>query len=567
MMIDGNPIAQSFTVSGTASAGLPGIFLTQLGVFFKKKSSSASIYCAVVEMNNGVPDPGKRIGSAALSPQYVTISEDASSETIFEFDKPLMLTADKEYAFYLYPASNSTDYEMWVSEIGGKDTLTGNSITQQPYPGALFVSSNGSTWNPILTQDIKFNLYRAKFTSSGGTLALRNKPDEYFSLDLSVASGGIQKKTTGTQIQVGDIVYAANATSLTSILTTNNTLYPLGYVKSVDEVSGILFLENSNGKFTNNSSTPNYSNIRIYRTPDPANTSYITETYRIANAIISTIDDLKYNAFVPKFSISEPTGTYVTTEYTGTSNTTYTVPNAKDTVAAIPLNETLYENRDYERVVRSYSNEVAAGTYGTTGTATYNIKMTTYSPYVSPIINLKARSFNYIQNVINNDDYNEWTRYGNAKTKYISKTVVLNTPAEDLIVYITAYKPAGTNIKAYAKFFNADTDPGTFDTKVWTELSYLNNGNNLYCSPNNINDLKEFSFSPPKSAARPSGNTTLSAYSDTTSTPYANLLTYYDENNVIHKKFNMFSIKLVMLATDGAKYPIMADVRAIALLL
>ena len=573
MMIDGNPIAQSFTISGTASAGLPGIYLSKLGVFFRKKSPTAGVILAIVEMTNGIPDPAKRIGSTSLRSEFVTVSEDSSAETVFEFDNPVMLSADKEYAFYLYPQNNSTDYEMWVSEIGGTDKLTGQAVTQQPYPGILYVSSNGSTWNPVLTQDIKFNLYRAKFNVSSGKLVMRNAKEEYISLDLTSAKGGIIRKTSGVPIQVGDIVYAANATNLTSILTTNNTIYPLATVKSIDEVAGILFLNNSNGKFTNGTSTPNYSNLRIYRTPDPANTQYITETYRVANAVISTIDDLKYNGFVPKFKMVEPTGSYIATEYYGTSNTTATIttPNTKDTTAAISDNETLYEYRDFERTVKSYSNEIALGTFGTKGTATQEISLVTYSPYVSPVINLNAKTFNYIQNVINNDDTNEWTRYGNAKATYICKTVVLDAIAEDLLVYVTGYRPKGTNIKVYAKFFNADSDASNFDAKVWTELSYLNNTDLIFSSPNNIEDYKEYSFSPPKAAARPSGsaNNTFYGYSDingdVTKDIPAGTLTYYDENDTIQRGFNMFSIKILLLSEEGAKYPTMRDVRGIAL--
>ena len=573
MNLNGNPIAQTFTITGTQAAGLPGIYLTKIGVFFRKKSATMGVFCSIVETTNGVPNSDQRIANMYMKPALVSVSEDSSAETTFEFENPAMLTADKEYAFYLFPEGNSTDYEMWVSEVGGKDKLTGQAVTQQPYPGVLFVSSNGSTWTPTLTQDIKFNLYRARFNVSSGKLIMRNAKEEYLSLDITSATGGIIRKTSGVPIQVGDIVYAANATNLTSILTTNDAIYPKAFVKSIDEVGGILFLEHTNGKFTNNISTPNYSNLRIYRTPDPANTQYITETYRVANATISTIDDLKYHGFVPKFRMVEPTGSYITTEYYGTSNTTVTVTttNTKDSTAVISDNESLYEYRDFERTVKSYSNEVALGTFGTKGTATQEISLVTYSPYVSPVISLRARTFNYIQNIINNDDYNEWTRYGNAKAKYLSKTVILDAVAEDLLVFVTGYRPKGTNIKVFAKFFNADSDASNFDSKVWTELSYKNSTDLIFSSPNNLEDYKEYSFSPPQATARPSGsaNNTFYGYSDTVGDVGkdipAGTLTYYDENDTIQRGFNMFSIKIALLSEEGAKYPTMRDVRAIAL--
>jgi hypothetical protein len=246
-----------------------------------------------------------------------------------------------------------------------------------------------------------------------------------------------------------------------------------------------------------------------------------------------------------------------------------TTPNTKDGTATIPDNESLREYRDFERTVKSYSNEVRLGTFGTKGTATYEINMVSYSPYVSPVVNFKARTFNYIENIINNDDTNEWTKFGKSKSKYISKTVILDAVAEDLVVYVTGYRPKGTNIKAYAKFFNADSDPSNFDAKVWTELSYQNDGELLFSSPNNLEDYKEYTFGPPKATARPSGtaNNTLYGYSDigASGAVSAGTLTYYDESDAIYRGFNMFGIKLVLLSDEGAKYPTMRDVRAIAL--
>ena len=562
MLLNGNPIAQTFTIEGTSSVALPGIFLTQIGVFFKSKSATAGISCVVCQTTNGIPNTSKVMGSVYKSASSVTVSEDSSSETIFTFSTPIMAASGQTYAFYVYPESNSPDYNMWVSEIGGVDKITGRAITQQPYPGVMFISSNGNTWTPVQTQDIKFNLYRANFAHTTGTAVFRNAKEEYLSLNLTA---GIIKKATGGQIQTGDVVYAANATSLSSILTSNNTLYPKATVKSVDEIRGILFLENTNGLFS--ITTPNYSNIRIYRTPDPANTSYITETYRVANATISTIDDLIYHGLIPKFTMSEPTGTYISSGYYGTSNST--LSNAKDTTKVAPKNESLYEFRDFERVVRSYSNEVKNGTYGTKGTATFELELNSYTSYLSPVVDLQTKNINYTQNIINNDETNEWTRYGNGRSKYISKTVLLDDISEDLLVYVTGYRPVGTNIKVYGKFLNSVADPGSFDTKVWTELSPMNDTGLLFGSPKNLEDYKEYVYGVPVSASQPSGNTTLSAYADSVGNIALDVppgtLTYYDEVGTIIRGFDTFSIKILLLSDDMVKYPTMKDVRAIAL--
>jgi hypothetical protein len=564
-IITSNPIAQTFSVDSDSTQGLPGVILTKIGVYFNSKSLTAGAYLAVVETNNGVPDVSRRLGSAYMSSTNILTSNDASAETQFEFDVPILVRTDQTYAFYVFPDGSSSDFELWVSEIGGIDTVTGNSITQQPYSGILYVSSNGNSWTPVQTQDIKFNLYIAEFPVSDGTIVFRNTPTDYITLDLTSASGGIYRSNATNPIQIGDIVYAANATNLSSILFTNNSIYPVGYVKYIDEVSGTLQLSPTNGLFNNTA----HKNIRIYRTPNYSNTSYITSSFLIANAIIYTVDDIPYNAVVPKFKISEPIGTYIDTSYFGTSNSTYSVALTKDTVATKANMENLFEFRDYERILRSYSNEIATGTYGSRGTSQFNVRMTTNSKYISPVIDLFSKRFNYIKNIINNLDTNEHTRYGSGKSKYISKTVVLDTIAEDIRVYITGYRPVGTNIKVYLKALNSHNDTTAFDNRPWTELEYVNSLGAVYSSPKNLEDYREYVFGVSQSSSRPTTPVNTIVYQD----PIGDLankvqpgtLTYYNEEGVIFRGYDMFSIKILLMSSDGVNYPTMRDVRAMAL--
>ena len=135
----------------------------------------------------------------------------------------------------------------------------------------------------------------------------------------------------------------------------------------------------------------------------------------IANCTVVTVDNPIYHGAVPKFTVFEPIGTSVTYEYYGTANATNSF--VKDTTPAILKNEALFEYSDYERVFRSYSNEVAAGSYGANGSATYVVTLNTNNKYVSPVIDLSTKTFNFIQNLINNDETNETTRYGSARNK------------------------------------------------------------------------------------------------------------------------------------------------------
>lgn len=540
-----DPVAETFVINETGAVNVPGIYLTQLGVFFKKKSATLGISCVVCKTTVGIPDRDNIIGRAYLLPTSITTSDDSSAETVFTFQTPILLQSDQTYAFWLEPDGNNPDYECWISEVGGTDKLTGRAITQQPYSGIMYVSSNGKSWTPVQSSDIKFKIYRAKFKYTSATAVFRNETDEFLTLSA------LLRANTAVPVAIGDVVYAAN-TSNTLQTFTDTTQYPFGVIQAIDELNGIVYLEKSNGLFSNTS----YPNLKIYRVNEVGNTSLVTSNNLIANCTLATIDNPSYHGIVPKFNVIEPIGTKLRMNFSGTSNSLSSF--VKDTTPTDVKNESLYLYYDYERTLRSYSNEVDDGGY-TDGTATFTINLSTENQYVSPVIDLGAKTMNFIKNEINNDDTNEHTRYGNALNKYISKNVVLSQEAEDLVVYLTGYRPNGTDIKVYGKFLNQN-DNESFDSKPWTEMTNQLVG--IYGSPQDKEDYREYIYGIPV------GNTVAlqaNAYLDPNATDPANVITYYDTNGVIHTGYNTFGIKIVLLSNSPVNIPTMRDVRALAL--
>lgn len=547
-----DPVAQTFTISNNpAQITVPGVYLTDIGVYFKKKSESLGATAFVCETDLGQPNTKRIIGIARKESYEVVTSQDATAETIFTFETPVLLQTDQTYAFYIEPDFANPDYELWISEVGGTDINTGSAIVQNPYIGIMYVSSTGNNWTPVQSQDIKFNLYRARFNSTNGKAVFSNEKDDFLTLtDIIRANNSIAPA-------IGDIVYAANTANTDQTLVNNNQ-YPFGIIQKIDENNLKIVIDSSTGFFSNTT----FPELRIYRVPEIGNTDYISNTYLVANATLFTVDDSAYHGLVPKFSIMEPVGTIVDVDYFGTANAVSLF--AKDGAPTKVKNESLYEFDDYERVIRSYSNEVQAGTYGANGSATYIVNMVTNSPYVSPVIDLSTKRFNYIKNLINNDTTDENTRYGSALNKYISKNVVLNQEAEDLLVYITAYRPVKTNVKVYAKFLN-QTDNELFDTKEWTELTYTTAAqNNLFSSPKNKDDFKEFVFTIPTAAPVAGQLNAVLDPNSLASTGASDCITYYDSAGVQYYRYSTFCLKMVLLSEDPVIIPIVRDIRAIA---
>ncbi len=534
-----DPIAQSFYITSPSAAS--GLFLTKVGVHFYSKDPTLGISCYVVEMRLGFPDITTIVAESHLTSAQVSTSTNGQTETQFVLDQPVLLTKNKWYAFVIQPDGDSPEYQIWMGETGGIDVFTNEQVYSNPYSGLAFVSANRSTWTPIQKEDIKFNLYRANFTAGQGTAVFENEDDDFLIID------GVTRANSQVALEVGDLVYTVNSTS-NNVLTTNAS--PRGVIQYVDEGAGIIYVDGSIGGFSNTTNPM----VNIYRTSDPSNTSLVAANTLIATANVILVDDLTYHAVVPKFAAIEPTLTALTYSFKGT-DTSYNL----DASGKIVINGTEYEYLDKERISMSKSNEVTNNSGDKS--SLFTITLGSLSSYVSPVIDLTKKASLFVENIVNNDATNEHTKYGNAITKYVSKNVVLASgqEAEDLKVFMTAYRPSGTDVKVYAKFADP-TDPEGFDTKLWTELEYDNDSNVVYSNPFDRSNYIEYELSVPTSNAYAT-----SAFRDAAN---SYRVTYYNNAGSImggDGGFKVFAIKIVLLAENGVNVPLLNDVRAIAL--
>ena len=138
---------------------------------------------------------------------------------------------------------------------------------------------------------------------------------------------------------------------------------------------------------------------------------------------------------------------------------------------------------------------------------------------------------------------------GRAINKYISQTITLadNQDAEDLRVYLTAYRPPNTDVRVYAKLDNV-LDPETFAQKLWIPLEKENDGDSLYSSITDRLNFREFSYKIPSSFMNPTDG-----------------VFQYTSNGTLFKGFKYFAVKIVLTSTNSAAVPRVADLRALAL--
>lgn len=525
----GDPLGQSFLID--LPQDVPGIFIDKIGVYFKSKDPTLGINCVLCEMSAGVPDTTKIISKSYLKPSEIGVSANGSVETVFDFQGLPYLSSGTYYAFFLQPDGNSPEYTAWMAEVGGVDIVTGQKIFSNPNIGVAFVSANSNSWNALQTEDVKFKIYRAQFTSLQGQVSFYDQDDDYFTVD------GFALANSAVDIQVGDVVYSQNSTG--GLIVGNTS--PFGVVQYLDNASDILVLDSSRGGFTANTT------IQIHRPAQTGNVSAINANTRIATSTIESIDDVRYSIVVPRIGNITPFGTNIGMKFKGMEAGEIVDANFVDVQA-----ETELELIDKMRVVLSKSNRV-----GVTKSVEFQINMTSPSDYLSPILDLRRRNAFFIRNIINNSVTGEETRYGEASTKYLSQNITLaeGQDAEDIKVFVTGYRPSGSDIHAYVKFLNSE-DSTQFEDKLWTKLE-MSEGSSTFSSSLDVQDFREFGYSIP-TVLGVTGTAFLNANN-------SGIVQYSNADGSVYTGYKTFAIKLVLTSEREERVPRMRDVRSIAL--
>jgi hypothetical protein len=167
-----DPLGQTFLVDPRAHP--QGFHLSSVDAFFRSKSATVPVTMEIRRTVNGYPESVRTIpfSECILNPEQVNIqgggtistSDSIQPATTFNFANPIHLTPG-EYAIVL--VSQSDEYQVYVSEIGGQIFGGTTKVDKQPYLGSLFKSQNASTWEPDQNMDLKFKIKRADFVTSG----------------------------------------------------------------------------------------------------------------------------------------------------------------------------------------------------------------------------------------------------------------------------------------------------------------------------------------------------------------------------------------------------------------
>lgn len=220
-----------------------------------------------------------------------------------------------------------------------------------------------------------------------------------------------------------------------------------------------------------------------------------------ATADLVSIDNIAADVLDPEIIVQATSAAYANVLFATSNNTGYIQPfEAADLTAPIDLS---YNGRIYSR-----SNELSNSTnlYNLDKSSMIRLNM---GVKVSDITNNPT----YFSPYVYDDDINDYVfanqvdatsantdsevGRGSLKSKHITKKITLanNSLAEDIRVYINAYKPANTEVLVYAKIHNSqDNEP--YDDKSWSPLEVVS-GQNLVSATRNKDDVKEYEYGFP----------------------------------------------------------------------
>jgi hypothetical protein len=216
-----------------------------------------------------------------------------------------------------------------------------------------------------------------------------------------------------------------------------------------------------------------------------------------ANGVIDSVNNVELSAYRPTYSIATPAGTsakyYVNFANSSYATSVNNLVEVKNKAAALVGN--------YPAQISSRSNEVQNPTnlFANSKSMNTTVEFSSENPFVSPFVTENNLDFITSEFLINNDSTNEAYSNGAAYARYVSKIVTLEDDqiAEDMILFLTAFKPSGTNIEVYIKMLSEEDDEFITD-KNWTELELnIPSGGSVNSIDANQNDFIELKYTIP----------------------------------------------------------------------
>ena len=396
-----DPVAQSFIVEEPT-------YITKVDLFFQTRDDGKiPVFLQIRKMVDNRPSSeALPFSSTVIQRDNVNISENANVATTVTFSSPIFVDTG-EYALTL--GSDSKSYTAYVSELNGTDTLSGRRISEQPLVGSLFLSENLKLFKPDLFQDLKVNIYRAKFytnvtstvnmelVGSGGlgssiTEALDIDPLEVYPDQTTMKVYHFNHGFVNDSFVVLRNVANANVQTDVGIFTVGNVVgLPGNVIQDVDfKVSNVRL-----DSYTVDLSTSSVLSVNNGGSGVPN----ISLKKRFGGTYVRVEENTAYSSITPQNSIFKPANTTVDSKVLTTNlASTYT----KDS-EFVDIQNAVQNDFESEKVVANEANKRLK--LSGSKSFEYRVDMNSNNDKVSPVIDLEQLGINFKRNLVNSPSY------------------------------------------------------------------------------------------------------------------------------------------------------------------
>jgi hypothetical protein len=316
-----------------------------------------------------------------------------------------------------------------------------------------------------------------------------------------------------------DVVEVLNVVNSTYIETTSKIVHsntgtnwmkpPVGEVHYYNSARNKLYLKNSNAN----------SSVKFQ-----ANSNLIYGEDSKANGVISSVDSISADRVRLNADASLPSRGSIEKKLTFAYESGGSYLFSYNNQITVDLNNPNVRNiNQYDAFIQSRSLEVDntnlpqataldGGGYrvdrpSAVVNTTLSIAASNVELYIAPSIDEPQLDMfvitNIISNTYNSTDANSVVIDSEVKGPYLAESKHItskvsfanNRFAEDVRVFMTAYRPSNTDIKVYARVHNS-ADPDAFDDRAWTPLQYKENAGR-YSSKDDESDFVDYELGLP----------------------------------------------------------------------
>tara|TARA_R110001632_G_scaffold40349_1_gene101263 strand:- start:531 stop:2894 length:2364 start_codon:yes stop_codon:yes gene_type:complete len=524
--LNDDPLCQTFMIDKNSlpqksSTG----YLTSVNLYFSDKDAVQGCVVELRTVKGGAPQPHiLPFSKVELKSSEVNVSTLGTVATVVNFKSPVLVTAGNEYAIVIKPNGNSPEYSVFTSKAGQNElSNSARQVNQDWGKGTMFLSTNDRTWTAYIDEDMKFEVMAAVFKSTEGQIQLVNEDYEWLTannFNINGAFSGSEEVFKLAANAAGTVTFSESNNVITGtsttfadlgitsgtrvVLTGNTTTFDVVEVDAVANntyltLKGAPTFTKAGGSYmvtpsatfdrldANNATILLSGSSAVSNSFKFANGDTIIGCTSIANCQIGEVVDTSVSYFEPQLYRNNPDGTTIVPRIQAVD----TVSGSMSATELFKYNDRNYPAQSIK--VMSKSNEIANN--GGAKSLRVIQTLSTAKAGISPSIDLQSQSLTIYENIINNVETNEHASNGSSAAKYISRTLTLaeDLDAEDIKVFVNAWRPVGTNVSVYAKILNAADSEG-FESKAWSKLISTGANKDKYSSSQDRDSIVEYEY-------------------------------------------------------------------------